>query len=433
MKYIFTALLIVVNTWSLSTQAASDVTTTPHNITLADAIRATLQHNPELIGYKFRSKVIDGERQTARLRPAWRIGAEIENAYGSDAYADTDNAELTFSLASLIELGGQRDARINVVNARQQQLASQQRAATLKVLGDVTQHFIMLVAAQEKLALELEAESLAQQTVIALNMQVQAGRSANAELSRARAALAHAGLQIQKARQSVNQQRLQLSLYWADAAPGFKNAEANLFSLPPPLSLAELQNNLASNPDAELLEREVTLRQAQRRQAETTTAGIEWNAGYRRFEANEETAYVFGLSVPLGLGRRNAGAIATATAEEESALLYQRTAQMQLEAQLLASYEIYTLASAEAESLQTHIVPLLQTATRTTFDAFRQGRYSYLELNQAQRELLYAKSALIDAAVRVHQARIEIERMTGSLPNDANEATSTKFFREVTP
>ncbi len=46
-------------------------------LTLSDAIRATLQHNPQLAGYKFRADALKGEATTAALKPEWRAQAEL--------------------------------------------------------------------------------------------------------------------------------------------------------------------------------------------------------------------------------------------------------------------------------------------------------------------------------------------------------------------
>ena len=114
-------------------------------LTLDEAVRATLQHNPQLAGYAFKANALAGEKQTAALRPELRVNADLENVAGSGAFGGVDAGELTISLSSAIELGGQRDARINLVTARQQQLASSQRVITLDVVTAVTQQFIRLL------------------------------------------------------------------------------------------------------------------------------------------------------------------------------------------------------------------------------------------------------------------------------------------------
>jgi cobalt-zinc-cadmium efflux system outer membrane protein len=57
---------------------------------------------------------------------------------------------------------------------------------------------------------------------------------------------------------------------------------------------------------------------------------------------------------------------------------------------------------------------------RSTASAFDQGRYSYMELNLAQSQLLDAQQALVGAAARMQETRIELERMVGSALNEQN-------------
>src|SRR5690606_37109391 len=95
-----------------------------HELTLEQALHATLQHNPQLTGYKFRRAILDGEKAKARLRPETRLHVDAENVAGSGDFGGADAAEFTLSFSSFIELGGQRDTRIGVVTARQAQLES---------------------------------------------------------------------------------------------------------------------------------------------------------------------------------------------------------------------------------------------------------------------------------------------------------------------
>jgi outer membrane protein, heavy metal efflux system len=70
--------------------------------------------------------------------------------------------------------------------------------------------------------------------------------------------------------------------------------------------------------------------------------------------------------------------------------------------------------------LRDQVLPSLKKAMRSTADAFDRGRYSYLELNLAQNQLLDAQQALVEAAARMQETRIELERMIGSPLNEQN-------------
>ena len=64
--------------------------------------------------------------------------------------------------------------------------------------------------------------------------------------------------------------------------------------------------------------------------------------------------------------------------------------------------------------LRDAVIPRLEYALDDTRDAYRAGRYSYLELIAARQELINARLALVNAARRAHLNRIELERLAGA-------------------
>lgn len=428
MRPIFRALVmatIASSSFSLSVWADSSSLAAGNAITLSEAIKATLQHNPQLMGYEFRVKALAGEQQTAGLKPQMRLSSQFENIAGSGDFKGVDAGELTLSLSSVIELGGQRDARLGLVTARQQQLESTQRLLTLDLLTQVTQQFIELAAAQEQLNLLQQTQKLAQENISSLSRQVQAGRTPEAELLRAKAALARVTIDVQKTRQQLNSERIKLSAFWASTQPTFTQVEADLFALPPLVPLPTLISKLDTNPDLAVLGDEVLLRAAELRQAQAERkANVEWSAGVRRLQVSDDSALVLGVSMPLGSANRASGAITTASANQAGAEQERSTARIKLHAQLVSLHGAYEQALAEVNSLRSDVLPPLKQAMRATADGFQQGRYSYLELNLAQRELLDAQLALIDSAARAHELSTDIERLTGAPLNAAPQPNS---------
>ena len=128
--------------------------------------------------------------------------------------------------------------------------------------------------------------------------------------------------------------------------------------------------------------------------------------------------------MPLGSSGRARGAIATATANQQQAEWDKDATRIQLEAQLIATYETHQLAVDEVNVLRDQVIPSLKKVMRSTADAFDRGRYSYLELNLAQNQLLNAQQALVEAAARMQETRIELERMIGSTLNEQNIETT---------
>ncbi|HJU39912.1 MAG TPA: TolC family protein, partial [Tahibacter sp.] len=73
----------------------------------------------------------------------------------------------------------------------------------------------------------------------------------------------------------------------------------------------------------------------------------------------------------------------------------------------------------EVEALAQRALPSAGSALKNTEYAYERGRYGYLELVDAQRELLSVRRSLIEAATQYHLTLIEIERLTGTGLADA--------------
>lgn len=69
--------------WIPQTQALEAEAGTGTTLTLEQAIRLTLEQNPELRVFEFRDLALAGEAQTANLRPPLELGAELENFAGT--------------------------------------------------------------------------------------------------------------------------------------------------------------------------------------------------------------------------------------------------------------------------------------------------------------------------------------------------------------
>lgn len=390
---------------------------------LNDAIQLTLQHNPQVAGYAFQQKALAGEQQTAALKPALHASAQIENIAGSGEFSGNTSSEMTLSLSSVIELGDKLDARLGVVTARQQQLASSQRVLTLDVLTQVTQDFIALAADQAELTLLEQRQSAVNESVASLSKQNAAGLTAETDVLRAKATWVKANIDLQKKRQEFEANRIKLAAFWAQPnaitmETQFTHVDADLLVLPAIKPLDQLLQQIELNPDLALLGDTLEVRAAELRQARAEgSTNLTWNAGVRRLEASNDSALVMGISVPLGSASRASGAVTTASAHHASAELERDATRVKLQAQVRQLHSAYTQALAETHSLKADAIPLLTKALNATQTGFNNGRYSYLELNLAQRELLDMQMALINAAARAHLIASNIERITGAAAN----------------
>lgn len=395
------------------------------SLTLAQAVNLTLQKNPALKVFPLRERALQGDAMTQTQRPPLSVVAELENVAGSGPYSGFDSAELTLALSSVLELGGKREARQAVAEARQHQVDGERQVLALDLLGEVTRRFVDVAAAQERLTLARDGELLAQETLQSVRQRAQAGAAPEADVARARAAFAQARLTLASAQAEWDTARVRLSSQWGETQPAFHRVAGNLFDLGDSGDFADLQARVSGHPSLRVLAGEERLRDAELRLARSQSGtDISWSGGVRQFQESDEAALVASVSVPLSGGRRNAGAVQAALAARDAVAVEREVAMLQLRDQLHAAFEQRRQALELANGLRRDVIPLLEQAMAETRTAYERGRYGYLEWVGARNELITARRVLIEAATTAQRARADIEQLTAQPLLAAPESTS---------
>jgi len=124
-------------------------------------------------------------------------------------------------------------------------------------------------------------------------------------------------------------------------------------------------------------------------------------------------ALVLSFSIPLPVVNRNQGAILEAQHRLAKAGEERRAAIVRVQAALAAAYATLTAAFAEATTLQEEIVPGARQVFEATSEGYRQGKFSLLDVLDAQRTLFEAQGQYIEALATYHKAVAEVERLIG--------------------
>ena len=409
MKFVVIGLCLTV---SITTSNAQDQLT--GTVSLRDALEATLNSNPSLRSFPLRNEALLGNREIADLKPAFTIGANLEDALGTGDIRDFTGAEATLRLSNIVEMGGKRAARVGVVNRRLETLAAEQRIAELDLLIEVVRRFIDVATAQEQVNLQAQSTAIAQQTVSAIQPLVTAGQAPRLELGRANAALLRAQLAEQAAAARLESARIRLANMWASNTPQFDAVSADFRVVGQAESIETVLAGLAENPDIEFYAAESRLQEAQLRLAQTRQQGdISWSAGIRHLRGIDDTGVVLGVTVPLFNKERANGAIRTARANLQEVETRRLTALNAIEGEIRSLHQSLQQAILEVNTLQQQVIPVLQDVQRQTQAAYAAGNYSYVEFISAQQEFLDAQLSLISSAGNAHKIRAEIERLSG--------------------
>lgn len=395
-------------------------------LSLHEAVRNTLNHNPELAQFAFQFQAQEARAAGAGLRPAPEFSAQIENLLGTGRTRGLRGAEPTFALSQVIELGGQRARRIALSQGGRDQIEVRREITQLDVLAELARRFIHVASDQTQLELTGLATRLAEQTATEIERRVNEARSPQVELNRAHITLARAKVLQEHAEHELLSSRRKLAALWGQREPDFGPVDAELFELPKVEDFEALAQRLSRSPDfiqfateARQRDAEIALALSQARGAITVIGGL------RRLQETQDTALVAGFSMPLFSARRVQPAIAEAEALRagiDSAATAQR---VRAEASLFEWLQELRHAITEATVLRDEVLPQMEAALTDTHSAWQRGRYSYLEWTEAQRERIEIERALIVAAVKAHLYQVEIERLTGAALSNPTAATPT--------
>jgi cobalt-zinc-cadmium efflux system outer membrane protein len=123
---------------------------------------------------------------------------------------------------------------------------------------------------------------------------------------------------------------------------------------------------------------------------------------------------VVGLSVPLPLFNRNEDALRAALRRTDAASDELAAARVETAAALTAAHTRYETARQEARLLRDDVVPGAQSAYEQTLKGFEYGKFSFLDVLDAQRTWFQAQTRQWDSLEAAWRAWADIERLAGT-------------------
>lgn len=378
-----------------------------------EAVAAALQRSPALGAAEAALAASRGNLTQAGLLPNPSLGISAENIGGTGRYRGTTAAETTYQLSQRLELGGQRGARIGVART-EVALAGRDLAATrLDLVRAARQAFAEAVAGRRAVRIATDAVRLAEQVLGAARERVSAGREPLLQQRRAEVQLATARLALSRAEREAEAARRGLAVLLAAGDVTLAPAD-RWFDEIGPDPAGRGAGQAADNPDFARWREEVARASAilgleRRRAVPDLTVG----AGLRRFSDSNDTAAVVNLTLPLPVFDRNQGAIARAGADVTRSERLAELNQRALAASLTDAGQRLQTAWREADGLRRVVLPGAEQAFAFAREGYAAGRFSLLEVLDAQRTLLEARHQLNAALREVHLRRADADRLAG--------------------
>jgi len=381
----------------------------PEPVRLDQAIRYAIEHNPTLAAARREVNATEGQVLQGSLRPnpEFNYQADDVSRFGRTS---------TMEVGVPFETGGKREARVRSAGLGREVALADLGSAELRLRSAVIAAFFDVLAAQELRATAEESVRLAQRATDIAAKRVAAGKISPVEETRARVAEAGARVTLNQSESELRNSRRRLASFWGNTAPSFTEASGDVEQLPAAPTADLIVGRLQTAPQLRRAQRElerrkalVTLEQARSVPDFTVSLGVK-----RNLELPGELALV-ALKVPLPIFNRNQGNLQEALRREDKAAEELQATQTALSATALQALENVNARRRDADLLRQEVLP----GARSTYEAatigFENGKFSFLEVLDAQRTLIAAKSQYLIALANFHRAQAELESLIGDL------------------
>lgn len=360
-------------------------------VTLAQALDRAQAGSPLITAAEADVRAAEGRARQAGLLPNPEIDLATENVGGTGSLTGVQAAETTLSVGQRFELGGKRSARMDAAQAEVEMARLRLRIARADLAKEVREAFAQAVAARRRVDSAknqfVRAESL-QKIAVTL---VEAGREPPLRALRARTAMLEAVGRVRAAEADYAAAQRALAALWGGSE-----------TLPEPVAGEDVPPAPLADPtavlDIQLAEAEVAAAiAAERRERSLSRADVTVSVGGRRLAASDETAMVVGLSMPLGLFDRNQGNIAAANAQRTGAEARRNAALAAALRRTRDATAAFQTAEARLEFLEKRAEPEALEAVRIAREGFAAGRFTLLDVLDAEAALNNLQSDLISA------------------------------------
>lgn len=383
------------------------------SLTLPAAIDLALAFNPELSAAANEVRAVDGAVIQAGIVPNPEISTSVE---------DTQNKATrttTIQLSQRIELGGKRAARIASAERSRDVATADLAAKRLDVRASVTGAFFDVLVAQERIQQAEDLLGLARRVSLAASRRVSAGKISPVEETKARVAEASALVELNQAQRELVVARKRLAASWGSSNPRFARVEGRTDLLPALLSSEEIAQRLGASP-ALLRARHEADRFSALADLERTrrVPDLTVSLGSKMAEELGRSQTVVGVSIPFPLFDRNQGNVLEALRRADKARDELSATEVRLRADVTQNEERLKALVVEAETLQGEIVPGARSAYEAASKGFELGKFSFLEVLDAQRTFFQARAQYLRSLSDAHRTAAELERVLGSGDSD---------------
>ena len=384
-------------------------------LSLQTALQRALAANPRLTAAERDVGIASGQRIQAGALINPEVSYEQDNSLGSGAYRGTRSAESTLQISQLFELFGKREARMAVGQAGVDTAEIQRKAIRLEVLSETAVAYLSVLGAQRRIQILDEQVAQIDRITPLLQRRVEAGASSQAETGRAEVASSLVKADRERVRSLLASARRELAVLMGDTAPKFSAVSGRLDATGRPPSFGAVVAAIDANPQlvrwtAVYAQRNAELLQARLRPYPDLRVG----AGWRHYNETADNAVRLSISAAIPVFDQNQGNILSA---QESLAKTRAEREANRNALIVIAgraYDSLQGALRELAILRETAIPKSRQASDAILEGYGQGRFSLLEVLDAQASVAQARLRDQEAQQNFHIAVATIEGLVGN-------------------
>jgi len=396
---------------------AADAAPVSSTITLAEALRLALTHNPELASVRLELQAMEGAEQQAGARPNPELGLLVE---------DTRSATRTTTLqwSQPIELGGKRSARLAAAARAREQAGVALQSKQAELRAAVASAFFELLSAQEQSRLVQASLDLARHATSIAGKRLQAGKAPPLEHAKAQVAEAGVRSELAQAQSDLLLARQRLASFWgAGKVVFFDRADGNAEALPDMPSDQRLGERMTQAPAIRLAQLDIARRQAlSSGERAKRVPDLTLTLGAKRDAEQGRTQAVMGLAIPLPIMDSNQGNLMEALRREDQAREALSATTSRLHAEVSQTVEKLRLTRQQVQMLRTEVLPTAQSAYDAAVKGYELGKFAFLDVLDAQRTLFQLRQQILRSTADAWRAAAELDRLLGQDPSQARQS-----------
>ena len=369
-------------------------------LSLSQVLELAQSHHPQGQMAAAEAAAAQSELRQAKI---WR---NPDISYSQERARSAGVSSETLQLNWPVELGGKRRARTEVAQTALELAQLEQATAAQQWQAQITALFYETLLAQESVEMAQNTVQLAQNAHDATAKKVQAGKLSPVESSKAQVALSSAQLELAQARSDEQSARAQLGAALGRALTEKLQGQAGVLPSLPDLAVPLQQLDTAPavrRARLQLEQRRAELALARSAAMPDATLSV----GSKRTAGQAERELLLGISLPLPLFNREQGSVAAALSREQAATLALQLAEQNARTSLQQTHARWQALNAQAQILQADALPAAQSAYRAASLGFEYGKFSFLEVLDAQRSYFGVQSQYLRTLLALHRTAAE--------------------------